>query len=131
MPKAEHPLYWDFRKLQTQSFGQEYTEQKELLDKRHQQAGEDIFVASFSGMGRKGTEELTSYCVWGKGVLAWLPRTDVVAFIAEHGQQPLMVPWDRALEVTGNLMEPMGMYPERWRVTEFPSNEQLKAMGFK
>jgi hypothetical protein len=26
-------------------------------------------------------------------------------------------------------MEPMGMYPERWHVFEFPSDDQLKAMG--
>jgi hypothetical protein len=40
-----------------------------------------------------------------------------------------MVPWDRAVEVLGGLMEPLGMWPERWRVHEFPSDEQLKAAG--
>ena len=132
LPAENHPLYCDFRKLQTQTFGQAYTEQLELLDKLHKQRGEDVFVASFSGIGREGTNELTSYCVWGKGVpvAGLLPRTDLVAF-SQQGQKPLMVPWDRAVEVVGDLMEPMGMYPERWRMFEFPNDDQLKAMERK
>jgi hypothetical protein len=130
LPDAGHPLYWDFRKLQTQTFGQAYAEQKELLDKLHRQTGEDVFVGSFLGMGREGTNELTSYCVWGKGatVAGLLPRTDLIAFFKQD-YKPLLVPWERAAEVVGSLMQPMGMYPERWRVLEFPSDEQLQALG--
>ena len=131
LPAENHPLYCDFRKLQTQTFGQAYMEQKELLDKLHEKTGQDTFIASFSGMGRKGTNELTSYCVWGNGVLAWLPRTDSIMFIAEHGQQPQIVPWDRAVEVVGGLMKVVDIYPPRFEVKEFPSGGQLKAMGDK
>ncbi len=91
LPAETHALYCDFRRLQTQSFGQAYTEQKELLDKLHDKTGEDTFVASFSGMTPQGTNRLTSFCVWGKGVLAWLPRTDLIAFMAVHGQAPQTV----------------------------------------
>ena len=129
MPAEDHALYWDFRKLQTQTFGQAYTEQKELLGKLHEKTGEDIFMASFSGYTPQGTDRLTSYCVWAKGVLASLPRADLIAFMAVHGQAPQMVPWDRAVEVVGDMMEPMGMYPPRFRVKEFPSEEQLSTMG--
>jgi hypothetical protein len=128
LPEESHPLYWDFRRLHTQSFGQAYSEQKELLDKLHEKTGEDVFVASFLGMEREGTNELSSYCVWGNGVLAWLPRTDLVVCAETKGQTPRMVPWERVVEVVGDLMKPMGMYPERWQVSEFPSAEQLKAM---
>ncbi len=69
LPAEDHPLYQDFHKLRTQTFGQAYGEQKELLDKLHEKTGQDIFVASFSGMGKKDTNELTSFCVWGKDVL--------------------------------------------------------------
>jgi len=129
LPAEDHPLYHDFRKLRTETFGQAYLEQKGLLDKLHEKTGEDTFVASFSGFTPKGTNELTSYCVWGKDVVAWLPRTDLIMFIAEHGQQPQMVPWDRAVEVVGDLMETVDTYPPRFRVKEFPSVEQLAAMG--
>ena len=50
-------------------------------------------------------------------------------FIAEHGQQPQMVEWDRAVEVVGDLMKVVEIYPPRWRVKDFPTEEQLKAMG--
>ena len=40
-----------------------------------------------------------------------------------------MVDWDRAVEVVGTLMKPMGLYPERFRVAEYPTDEQLRAMG--
>ncbi|MHB1035022.1 MAG: DUF1444 domain-containing protein [Pirellulales bacterium] len=127
LPEDSHPLYWDFRKLQIESFGREYADQKQVLDKLHQAKGEDVFVASFSGMGRNGTEELFSFCVWGKDVLTLLPRADLVVF-SEEGRDPRMVSWDRAVETVGDMMEPMGMYPERYRVFEFPSDEQLNAM---
>lgn len=32
-------------------------------------------------------------------------------------------------ESRGDLMTPMGMYPERYRVEGFPTSDQLAAMG--
>ncbi len=130
LPENGHPLYWEFRKLQTQSFGRAYAEQKELLDKLYRRTGEDVFVASFSGMGREGTDEIVSYCVWSKGVLALLPRTDRVAFMRQD-TDPVIAAWDGVVKVVGDMMEPMGMYPERYRVSEFPTEGQLAAMGCK
>lgn len=37
--------------------------------------------------------------------------------------------WDRVLRVVGALMEPQGLYPERYRVRSFPSDEQLTDLG--
>ena len=48
MPKAAHPLYDEFRLLRIRTYGQDYAEQKELLDALHQKTGKDVFVASFS-----------------------------------------------------------------------------------
>jgi hypothetical protein len=128
LPDMKHPLYHKFRKLHVQSIGQDYAEQKSLMEKRYEQTGENIFVASFSGMSRPGTEEMTTYCVWSKGVLSLLPRTDLVAFV-QQGQQPLLAPWDRVVDVAGDLMEATRLYPERFRVAEFPTASQLAAMG--
>ncbi len=129
MPEAAHPLYDEFRGLRIRSYGQDYAEQKELLDQLHKTTGEDVFVASFSGFTAQGSDHFTSYCVWGRGVLAWLPRTDLIGIMAEHGQPPQMVPWDRAAEVLGDLMEAVDIYPPRFRVREFPTEKQLAAMG--
>jgi hypothetical protein len=61
-------------------------------------------------------------------VAGLLPRTDLIAF-SQQGQKPQMVPWDRAVEVVGDLMEAVDIYPPRYRVREFPTDEDLKAMG--
>ena len=43
--------------------------------------------------------------------------------------KPVMAPWEKVVEIAGDLMTPMGIYPERYRVEGFPSAEQLAAMG--
>jgi len=40
-----------------------------------------------------------------------------------------MVEWQRVLEVVGDMMEPVDIYPPRFRVRGFPSEKQLAAMG--
>ena len=52
--------------------------------------------------------------------------------IGKRGSEPEVlgaVHWERAQEVVGDLMQPLGMYPERHKVEAFPSDEQLDAMG--
>ena len=85
-------------------------------------------MASFSGFDKKETGELMTFCSWGENVLALLPRTDYILFMQE-GKKPQMAEWDRVVEVVGNLMQPLDMYPPRYRVADFPTDEQLAAMG--
>ena len=40
-----------------------------------------------------------------------------------------MVEWEKVVEVVGDLMEAVDIYPPRFRVRAFPSEEQLAAMG--
>jgi hypothetical protein len=128
LPDVTHPLYWAFRALQAQSLGHDYSEQKEILDKLNEKAGKDVFVASFSGMSDKGTDRVFSYSVWTKDVPTFLPHTDRI-LLNKNGEQPVMVEWDRAVEVVGDLMKPLDMYPPRFEVAEFPTDKQLAAMG--
>ena len=69
-----------------------------------------------------------SYAVWTESVESLLPQTDLVVFGGMEGE-PTMVPWSRVLEEVGHLLEPLDIYPPRYRVREFPSAEQLAAMG--
>ena len=128
MPEAAHPLFDEFRALRIQSSGHEYAEQKELLDELHEKTGEDVFVASYSVMQHKETGHPISYCVWTKGSISLLPQTERIVLGGE-GQAPVMAPWDKVVEIVGDLMTPMDMYPERCRVEGFPSAAQLAAMG--
>jgi uncharacterized protein YtpQ (UPF0354 family) len=128
MPEFDHPHYDEFRDLRMQSLGQDYAEQKELLDRLHEKTGEDIFVASFSVMQHKDTGQRMSYCVWPKGAGSLLPRTERIV-LGGDGEKLIMVSWEKACEVAGGMMTLTEMYPERYRVEGFPSAEQLAAMG--
>ena len=127
MPEAIHPLYDEFRLLRIRTHAQDYSEQKELLDALHRKTGQDLLVASFSVMQHKETGHPTSYCIWTKGTHSLLPKTERVVFGGED-QPTAIAPWEKVEEITGHLMTPMGMYPERYRVEEFPTPEQLAAM---
>jgi hypothetical protein len=43
-------------------------------------------------------------------------------------QPPLIVPWDRAAELVGDLLVPQGLVHERYRVERSPSPEQLERL---
>jgi len=128
LPEANHPLSDEFRKIRMLSTGQDYSEQKELLDRLHERTGEDVFVASYSVMQHKDTGQRISYCVWSKNTISLLPQTERIVLGGE-GQAPVMAPWEKVVEIVGDLMSPMGMYPERFLVEGFPTAGQLAAMG--
>lgn len=128
MPDAKHPLYDDFRMIRVQSSGQDYSEQKELLDRLHETTGEDVFVASYSVMQQRDIGYRLSYCVWTQGVVSLLPQAERIVLGGE-GQAPVMAPWEKVVEIVGDMMTPLGIYPERYRVEGFPTADQLAAMG--
>ncbi|MGO8752359.1 MAG: DUF1444 family protein [Thermoguttaceae bacterium] len=128
MPKDSHSLYDGFRMLRIQSCGQDYAEQKELLDQLHKERGEDVLVASYSVMQHKDTGYRTSYCAWIRGLISLLPQAERIVFGSDN-QEPVMAPWDKVVAIVGDLITPMGIYPERYRVQDFPSAEQLAAIG--
>ena len=128
MPEAGHPLYDEFRMLRMQSCGQDYAEQKELLDQLHAEKGENVFVASYSVMQHKDSGQRTSYCVWSKGSISLLPQAERIVLGGE-GQAPIMAAWNKVVRIAGDLMTPLDIYPERYRVEGFPTADQLAAMG--
>jgi len=69
-----------------------------------------------------------SYCVWTKDRVSLLPKTERIVLGGE-GQAPIMAPWEEVVEIVGDMLTPMGIYPERYRVDAFPTAAQLAAMG--
>ena len=130
LPDRSHPSYVEYRMLRMQTYGENYGDQKQLLDKLYEKIKEDVFVASFKAIRDTATGEVVSYCLWSKGCHALLPRTDRV-FFYEEGREPVGTDWDRATAVVGDLMKPIGMFPERYRVFEYPTEDQFKAMSCK
>jgi len=73
-----------------------------------------------------------TYCVWSEGVDSLLPKTDLVFFYRdgdEDGDIPAQVEWDQVQAAFGDLMEPLDMYPPRFRVREFPGEERLRRIA--
>lgn len=131
LPPSDHPTYAAFKLAATRSIGGEYHEQKEVLEKLYATRGEDVFVASFSGTEHKATGVVALYCVWPQGTLTMLPKTDLIGLIDRQEEVIGMVPWDEVERLAGNLLQPQGMYPERYRVELFLSQEQLAALKTK
>jgi hypothetical protein len=128
LPDVSHPSYRGFRQLYLGTLEQDYAHQKDLLEKLHAEKGEDVFVPTFSVI-KAPNGRLFSYAVWAGGVShALLPKTDVLLLGRVDGE-PAMVEWEKVVEVAGDLLEPLDMYPFRYRVREFPSEDQLAAMG--
>ena len=134
LPPRSSPSFAKLHELRLRTVGAEYNDQKELLDQIHQHSGEDLFVASFSAVQHKDTGRISSYSVWSDGVDTLLPETDdLVLLRADQAADKVQVAaagkFVRVREIVGDLMQPLGTYPERYRVVEFPSGPQLAAIG--
>jgi hypothetical protein len=133
-PDRGSPHFAKFHELKVRTVGMEYNDQKELLDKIHESTGEDVFVASFSAVQQKDSGRVTSYGVWAEGVPTLLPETDDLVLMRGNPQTDdihvaASGSWQRVREIAGDLLQPLGIYPERYRVTEFPTEQQLAAIG--
>jgi len=129
-PPMNHVLYPHFQEMRTRFMQGEYAEQKALLEKLQSQGGfPEQFVATYSVLQKKDTEEILSYAVWGDGVDTLLPEVDRVALI-QTPEKPLgFVSWARVREVMGAaITEVSDLYPKRYRVRSFPSPAELEEM---
>lgn len=133
LPWPDAPGFAPFHRLRMICLGRDYAEQAELLNERCRARGEDVFVASYTAMENTKTGESLSYCVWAEGVDTLLPETDRVFFLRPRDQAEADVAasgdWERVRRVVGHLMTPAGLHPERYRVTDFPTADQLAEIG--
>jgi hypothetical protein len=132
---ADHPLRSDFDWLEQEFLGGLYVDQGALLTAIHEKEGLDVFVASFSALENQKTGERMTYCIWGEGVDAMLPQAQFIMLPCEEdltgSEKPRIGgPWSAVRQVVGDLMQPVpDLYPPRWRVREFPSQQQLQMIG--
>ena len=102
---------------------------RSLYEKDLSERGEDIFVAQLSVYEDNGTGEYFTSTVWSKGVDTILPRAERVHFF-EGENSPLRVAlWPDVIRVMGGGMQQLEDVPLRYRVNDFPTSEQLVAMG--
>jgi len=120
-----HPSYSKFRMCEVRERIIDYTEQKRLLEELYQKMGEDVYVASYVASENTETGKIRSHCVWGKGIVSDLPRTDRIFFMENEKMILGWCPWAEAVAAFGELMAKRVDFPERFRVVSFPSPEQL------
>lgn len=127
-PPKNHALRDKFDDLELHFLGGHYADQKELLDRSFEGNDDAPFVASFSAMRNEETQKLRSFCVWSP-VDSLLPRTQLVMFAGGEGMVA-SGEWEHVVSIVGHLMVPdENYYPTRFRVTEFPNEEQLAEIG--
>jgi hypothetical protein len=133
LPPRSSPSFAKFHELRLRTIGAEYNDQKELLDEVHSANRAGLYVAQFNAMQNKGSGQVTSYSVWSEGLEIMLPQTDSIFFFRPKGEKEGEIvaggSWDHVQQVVGNLMEPAGIYPERYLVRDFPSEYQLEMIG--
>lgn len=129
-PPKNHVLRPQFDDLELHFLGGLYSDQKELLNELFQvDVDEAAFVSDFSAIQQEDTNQLQSYCVWGRDVDSLLPRTQHIVFADDSGVLA-SGEWEHVASFVGNLMEEVeDYYPTRYRVREFPSSEQLASIG--
>lgn len=135
LPPADAPSHDELRLLACQYMANVYGEQKLLMEAIHERDGTDIFVATYDAMQNHDTGHLWSWCTWARDIDSLLPVTDLVAMgdlDRPEGEQQLgFAHWSQLLSVVGPTLERCpDVYPPRYRVREFPSQEQLGQIEF-
>ena len=122
-PVAESQL----ARIQKRRLAEEYARQKALLDRLHGRAGKAVAVEPLH-LNLSSSGRVTSCTFWSESVEeGWLPEADFVgvggAALGEEGR--LWVPWAQVWGQLGHLLEPVGLFPERYRFRSFPRAELL------
>lgn len=134
LPVRMHRAWQKLKVLQLQSFASAYARQKEVLESLLQANGHAIFVASLRAFRTPGGDIFTS-TAWTEGVEALLPQTDRLDFVqpdvegSGSGGKTWSTTFDVARKTVPHLMQATGDLPERWKVSGFPTPEELEAMA--
>lgn len=134
LPPKGHPAFAKLKLLALQTVASAYSRQKEVLEALLETNGHEILVATLRAF-RSPSGEVFTACAWQDGLEALLPQTDRIDFVRPGpGNTPSSARvWSTTFEVArrtlGELMQPIGDLPERWRVKGFPTDAQLEQMA--
>jgi hypothetical protein len=125
------PIFNDVERAKKISALIYYQQQTQTLMKLYEQNGREIFVAKYT-LNQLTTGGYGSYCVWVKTVPTLLPKTDLIAF--SDPAKPVsqgtlgLAKWDDVMRIAGDLFLDTQMFPPRFYVSKFPTDEQLAAV---
>ena len=109
---------------QLRALSGDYQQQKDMLERKLERTGEDVFVASFTCMQKNPESPVVSYAAWSEDVDSLLPKVDRLMLI-KIGQggganQTASIPWDVAMAELGACVEKTQHQPPRYRTKVFP-----------
>lgn len=129
-PPRNHILYSRLQEMRSRFLYGEYAEQKALLEKLQAKGlypGQ--FMATFSVIQKKDSDEILSYAVWGAGVDTLLPEADRIVLMRTPEEILGFVPWSQVVETMGTELDLVPeLYPKRYRVRRFPSLGEIEEM---
>ncbi len=136
LPPKGHPAFAKLKLLALQTTASAYSRQKEVLEALLESNGHEILVATLRAF-RSPAGDVFTACAWQDGLEALLPQTDRIDFVRPGpGNTPASAKvWSTSFDVArrtlGELMQPIGDLPERWRVKGFPTDAQLEQMALE
>lgn len=122
---ATNPEHQTLYEQQLQIRANSYDQQKSLLEALHEKTNQDIFVASYTLTRNNETGILSSLSVWTDGVMTFLPKSDKVFFYRPNDETKVLVSWEDAFRIVGDIMKPTDMIPARFLLEQFPNKEQF------
>ena len=126
LARPEHPIRPLLGRVHKRRLKDEYAHQKVLLDRRHGTQGKAITVAPFQ-LVKDPSGQTGSFTVWSRGMgEAWLPEADRVCL--DLGQGRAWLPWEAVRQGLDGLLEPVGLFPERYRFGDHLRVEQLASL---
>ena len=132
-PAPGSPLSTQLSVLSAQARLGSHAEQKEIFTKTQQHA--DYFIATLNAVQAPGTGEVITVCSWTEGVPSLLPMTDEIALVVLSADlkpektKVTRIPIATVKREVGHLLEPMpGLFPPRWKVERFPTEEEISRM---
>ncbi|MFO8082309.1 MAG: hypothetical protein R6V07_18665 [Armatimonadota bacterium] len=131
LPSEDSDAYELLYRHRVASMWRDYDEQQRLLEEVYAKRGLDIHVATFAAHEDRLTHRLSTVTIWTEGLVALLPRAQNVAFMGGDPDDPTMLgaaSWQRVVDVAGDRIRETDLWPERWRVESFPTQQQLDAM---
>jgi len=121
-PRDPHPL---LARIHKRRLKDEYGRQKALLDRRHGAQGKAITLAPFH------LSQGASFTLWNPAMgEAWLPEADQVRLAWEWGRERgrAWVSWAKVQGRLSQLLEPVGLFPERYRFKRMPEPGLLESL---
>jgi hypothetical protein len=129
MPSPDRRSYEKLLLARLQSKARAYQEQQHLLENLYQLEGNKDAIGPYAVLRGDENEVLTA-SLWAQGTVALLPKVDLIELVwpAPPGQEePRTWPikWDQLTKLLGDRMTLTEEIPERWRVHQFPTDDEL------